>query len=161
MSKHAAALSRRLQAFIDEVVDVVQKCSDADWQKVCKEEEWTVGVTARHIGAGHFQAVGLAKMIVRGEKLPELTMPQLIDMANVHARQHAGCTRKDVLEVVRQTGAALVDFAAGLSAAELDRTGHVALLGGQVSAQRFLEAVVLDSGGRHLASIKATVAAPL
>jgi len=158
MSKRAKALSLRLQAFTDEVVGFVQGCSDADWLKVCKED-WTVGVTARHIGAGHFEAVGLAKIIVSGKQLPEITMPQLIDMANEHARQHAGCTRKEVLEVLRQRGAALVSYVAGLSDAELDRSGHMALLGGKVSAQRFLEAVVLDSGGEHLTSMKAALAA--
>jgi hypothetical protein len=158
MTKRAEELSQRLQAFTDEVIGFVQRCSEADWRKLCKEEDWTVGVTARHIGAGHFQAVGLAKMIVSGEKLPEMTMPQLVDMANEHARQHAGCTKKEVLEVLRQTGAALVGYAAGLSDADLDRTGQMALLGGKVSAQRFLEAVILDSGGRHLASMKAALA---
>jgi hypothetical protein len=157
MSKRAKELSQRLKAFADEVVGFVQRCTDADWRKMCKED-WTVGVTARHIGAGHFQAVSVAQMIVNGVKLPEITMPQLIDMANEHARQHAGCTRKEVLEVLRQTGAALVDYAAGLSDAELNRTGHMALLGGQVSAQRFLEAVILDSAGEHLASMQAAVA---
>lgn len=158
MSKRAKELSLRLQAFTDEVVGFVQGCSDADWRKVCKED-WTVGVTARHIGAGHFQAVGVVKMIVSGERLPEITMPQLIDMANEHARQHAGCTRKEVLEVLRQTGAALVGYVKGLSDADLDRTGHMALLGGTVSAQRLLEAVILGSGGEHLSSMKAALAA--
>lgn len=158
MSKRAKELSRRLQAFTDEVVGFVQGCTDKDWRKVCRED-WTVGVTARHIGAGHFQAVELAKMIVSGASLPDLTMPQLIDMANEHARQHAGCTKKEVLEVLRQTGAALVGYVAGLSDAELDRSGHLALLGGAVSAQKFLEAVILGSGGEHLASMRAAVAA--
>jgi len=156
MSKRAKELSLRLQAFTDEVVGLVQGCSDADWLKVCKED-WAVGVTARHIGAGHFEAVGLAKMIASGKQLPELTMPQLIDMANEHARRHAGCTRKEVLDMLRQTGAALVDYVAGLSDAELDRTGHMALLGGTVSTQRFLEAVILESSGEHLSSMKAAV----
>ncbi|MGE5255520.1 MAG: DinB family protein [Hyphomicrobiales bacterium] len=157
MSKRAKELSLRLQALTDEVVGFVQRCSDTDWIKVCKED-WTVGVTARHIGAGHFRAVGLAKMIVSGERLPEMTMPQLIDMANEHARQHAGCTREEVLDVLRQTGATLVGYVADLSDADLDRTGHMALMGGQVSAQRLLEAVVLGSSGEHLSSMKAAVA---
>lgn len=159
MSERAKNLAQRLQAFTDEVVDVVQGCSETDWRKVCKEEDWTVAVTARHIGAGHFQAVGLAKMIVGGERLPEMTMQQLVDMANEHARQHSGCTKKETLGVLLQAGAAVVGYVAGLSDAELDRTGHMALLGGSVSTQRFLEAVILESGGRHLASMKATVAA--
>jgi hypothetical protein len=94
-------LSERLQALTDEVVGFVQRCSDTDWLKMCKED-WTVGVTARHIGAGHLEVVGLAKMIVSGKQLPEMTMPQLIDMANEHARRHAGC-RKSVW-TLRQTG---------------------------------------------------------
>jgi hypothetical protein len=61
MTQRAKKMAQRLQAFTDEVVDFVQGCSDTDWRKVCKEEDWTVGVTARHIGAGHFQTVGLAK----------------------------------------------------------------------------------------------------
>jgi DinB superfamily len=158
MSQRAKNLGQRLQAFTDEVVGFVQRCSDTDWLKMC-EEGWTVGVTARHIGAGHFRAVGLIKMIVNGEKLPEMTMQQLIDMANEHARQHHGCTRDEVLEVLRQTGAALVGYVTGLSDAELDRTGHMALLGGSVSTQQCLEAVILDSGGQHLSSMKAAVAA--
>ena len=158
MSKRAKDLSMRLQAFTDDVVGFVEGCSDADWLKVC-QEDWTVGVTARHIGAGHFKVIGLAKMIVNGEKLPEMTRPQLIDLANAHAREHAGCTRKQVVDVLRQTGTSLVGYVAGLSDADLDRTGHMALLGGSVSTQQFLEAVILGSGGEHLASMKAALAA--
>jgi hypothetical protein len=158
MSKRATALSQRLQAFTDEVVGFVQGCSATDWRRVCRKEDWTVAVTARHIGAGHFQAVELAKMIVSGERLPEVTSQQLIDMANAHARQHSGCTREEVLNVLRHAGAAMVGYVASLSDADLDRTGHLALLGGSVSTQRFLEAVILASGGQHLANMKAALA---
>jgi hypothetical protein len=51
----------------------------------------------------------------------------------------------------------LVDYVAGLSEAELDRTGHLALAGGELTAQQFIEAVVLKSGGEHLASMKAAL----
>lgn len=158
MGKRAKELSERLQAFTDEVIGFIQGCSETDWGKLCKEEAWTVAVTARHIGAGHFQAVELAKMIVRGERLPEVTSQQLIDMANDHARQHSGCTQKEVLDVLRKAGADVVGYVAGLTDAELDRTGHLVLLGGSVSTQRFLEAVILASGGQHLASMKAALA---
>jgi hypothetical protein len=158
MSQRAKNLAERLRAFSKDVITFVEGCSDKNWKKMCATEEWAVGVTARHIGAGHFEALGLARMMVNGEKLPELTMDQLVEMANAHARQHAECTRKDVLEVLRRNGAALVDYVAGLTDSELDRSGHLALAGGELTAQQLIEAVILKSGGEHLANMKAAVA---
>jgi hypothetical protein len=154
MSQRAKDLAKRLLAFSDEVVAFVEGCSQKHWQKVCKKEEWPVGVTARHIGAAHFEAVDLARMIVKGEKLPEFTMEQLVEMANEHARQHAACTREEVLEMLRRNGSAIADYVAGLSDADLDRTGHLALAGGKIAAQQLIEAVILKSGGEHFASMQ-------
>jgi hypothetical protein len=158
MSERTKKLAERLRAFSDEVIAFVEGCSDKNWKKVCEKEEWPVGVTARHIGAAHFEAVGLARMIVKGEKLPELTMEQLVEMANAHARQHAACTREEVLGILRCNGAVLADYVAGLSDAELDRTGHLALAGGNLTTQQFIEFVILGSGGEHFTSMKAAVA---
>jgi hypothetical protein len=157
MSQKAKELAGRLQAFSDEVVAFVEGCSEKNWKKACEKEQWPVGVTARHIGAGHFEAIELARMIVKGEKLPEFTMEQLVAMANEHARQHAACAREEVLEILRRNGAALVGYVAGLSEAELERTGHLALAGGKLTAQQLIEAVILKSGGEHFSSMKAAV----
>ena len=154
MSQKAKNLAERLRAFTDDVIGFVEGCTDKNWRKVLATEEWTVGVTARHIGAGHFEAVGLARMMVKGEKLPEFTMEQLVEMANEHARQHAACTREEVLEMLRRNGSAIADYVAGLSDADLDRTGHLALAGGKITAQQLIEAVILKSGGEHFASMQ-------
>jgi hypothetical protein len=65
--------------------------------------------------------------------------------------------KEEVLGVLRCNGKALVDYVAGLSDAELDRTGHPALAGGEVTAQQLMEMVILQSGGEHLAHMKAAV----
>jgi len=75
-------------------------------------------------------------------------------MANEHARQHAACTREEVLEMLRRNGSAIADYVAGLSDADLDRTGHLALAGGKITAQQLIEAVILKSGGEHFASMQ-------
>ena len=157
MSERAKTLAGRLRGFSDDVIAFVEGCSETNWKKACAKEEWPVGVTARHIGAAHFEAVELVRMIVKGKKLPEFTMNQLVEMANEHARQHAGCTREEVLGLLRRNGTALVDYVAGLSDADLDRTGHLALAGGNLSAQQLIEAVILKSGGEHFESMKAVV----
>jgi hypothetical protein len=157
MSEKAKNLAQRLGAFSAEVIAFVEGCSEKNWKKACAKEEWPVGVTARHIGAAHFEAVELARMIVNGVKLPEFTMEQLVAIGNEHARQHAACTKEDVLGVLRRNGAALVDYVAGLSDGELERTGYLALAGGKLTAQQLIEAVILMSGGEHFASMKAAV----
>jgi hypothetical protein len=63
------------------------------------------------------------------------------------------------LGVLRRNGSDLVGYVAGLSDAELDRTGFLALAGGELSAQQFIEAVILKSGEQRYASMKAAVEA--
>jgi hypothetical protein len=154
MSQRAKELSERLQAFSKEVIDFVENLSEEDWHKVCAWEEWSVGVTARHIGAGHLNIIWLAKMIINGEELPELTMDKIFAMANEHAREHADCTRDEVLDILRQNGADLVDFVAGLNDDELDRKGYIAATEGDVNVQQLIEFIIFQSAGEHFANVK-------
>lgn len=155
MNERARELAKRLEKFNAEVIAFVENCGEQDWRKVCSWEQWPVGVAARHIGAGHYAAVELAAMIIRGEKLPELTAEQITEMANRHAREHDGCTKPEVLEVLKKNGREMVNFVAGLEDSQLDRTTYLTIMGGDVTARQFIEAVVLDSGKHHLENMKA------
>ena len=158
MGGKANALSDKIRVFNQEVISFVEACSDEDWQKTCAEEEWPVGVTARHIGAGHYAALDLVKMIVGGEPLPEITAEQLVEMGNAHARKHAECSRSEVLDLLKSNGSRLEVYVAGLSDEALDKKGHLAMAGGEVSAETLLDLVVLQSGGQHFQSMKKAVA---
>ena len=154
MSEQSARLADKLAAFNEEVIAVVEQCSDDDWKKACSED-WPVGVVARHIGVSHYGAVvELTKMIVAGQPLPDFTPEALVQMANDHAREHANCTKQEVLTALRDNGANLKAYAAGLNDDELNRTTHMELLGGEVSAEQFLEAIILQSAGEHFTSMK-------
>jgi len=154
MNSNATALADRIRAFNEEVIAFVEQCTSEQWQKVCAWEEWTVGVTARHIGAGHFEAIGLAEMIIKGQELPALTMDDFKQMGNQHAREHAACTREEVLSILNKNGASAADFVVGLTDAELDRNAYLAVTGGDVTAGQLLEYVIMESGGEHLANMK-------
>lgn len=159
MSQRAQDLVERFNAFNTEVIRFVEACSEEQWHKVCAEE-WNVGVVARHIGAGHYSgAVDMAKMIVAGEKMVDLTMEQIVEMANTHAREHADCSRAEVLDLLNSNGAAFADYVADLDDTELDRSAHLALVGGDVSTQQLIELVIFESGGEHLANMKKALAA--
>ena len=154
MSQRAQDLVESFKAFNNEVISFVQACSEEQWNKACAEE-WNIGVVARHIAAGHYTgAADMAKMIVDGEKMPALSMEQIVEMANTHASEHADCSRVEVLDLLKSNGAAFTDYIGSLDDAELDRSTHMELVGGEVSAQKLIEMVILESGGEHLANMK-------
>jgi hypothetical protein len=157
MNTRAAALAAQIQDFNREMIACVRGCSDADWRLICKDEDWSVGVVARHVGDGHYQVVELARMIIKGDPLPDWSMADIVRMGNDHARAHADCTREEVVAILKKNGRALEGFVAGLSEDELDRKGRLPLLDQEVSAQQILEMLVMQSGGDHLQSIRKTM----
>jgi uncharacterized damage-inducible protein DinB len=159
MSRQGQNLIDRINKFNSEVISFVENCSNEDWKKVCSSEDWSVGVVARHIGAGHYSAVSWIDLIVQGKKLPEMSGDQVNSMANQHAAEHADCTREEVLQILKERGRELVDYIARLDESDLERTAHMSLIGKEVSAGKLLEMVVLQSGGEHFASMKAAVGA--
>ena len=156
MSERAKDISYRIKTFSDEVIAFVMNLTENDWVKKCEEEKWSVGVTARHI-AGHLSVSDMADAIVRGEDLPAMTMDQIVDMANQSARAHADCTKSEVLELLQQNSAEIVDYYAGLSDDDLDRKGSMPAFGGEVTAEQVAEFVILMSAARHLKSMKTAV----
>jgi hypothetical protein len=153
MNPRANQLSQRLRQFSDELASLTRKVSDEDWTKMLPAEQWPVGVTLRHLASGHLGITSLARMMVNGEKLPEITMEGLKEMANQHAREHADCQKNEVLEILDKNSAEIVSFTAGLADEQLDRTGHLAATG-DVSVQQIIEYVVFMSAGEHVANIQ-------
>jgi hypothetical protein len=159
VSQRAKDLAERLGKFNGEVIAFVDKCKDEDWRKTAPED-WPVGVVARHIGAGHISGtIQMAGMIVKGERFPEMTMEQINNMANEHARKHANCAKAEVLEILRKNGEALVQFVASLDDADLDRTSYLPAMGAEVSTMQLIENVVLTSAAEHFAGMKKAVGA--
>lgn len=157
MSRRSEELSQKIKGFSDDVIAFVESLSDGDWRKVCESEEWPVGVTAYHLGAGHFAIFDLARMIVRGEDLPQLTMEQITAMSNKQARENMDCTKADALAALRKNSAEMVAFVVGLSDDELDRKGRMPAFGGEATTEQFLQFVIFESAAQHLDSMKAAV----
>ena len=157
MSQRAQDLSKRIESFKDDVIAYVDSLSEKDWNAPCDWEEWTAGVTARHIGAGHFRIFELAGMIVQGKELPPLTIDQINAMSDKDSRAHSDCTRDETLEALRENGAQLVSFVSGLSDDELDRKGSMPAFGGEVTVNQVIDFVIFQSAQEHLDSIKTAV----
>ena len=157
MSQRAKDLSKQIESFRDKVITFVEALSAEAWNAGCDWEEWTAGVTARHIGAGHFRIFDMVGMIIQGKELPQLTMDQINAMSDKDSREHSDCTKADALDALRKNGAELAEFVAGLSDDELDRKGSMPAFGGEVSVNQIIEFVIFNSAQEHLDSIKTAV----
>lgn len=157
MSQRADSISGRIKSFAEEVITFVENLTDSDWIKICDWEKWSVGVTARHIGAGHFAISKMAAMIVNGEGLPPLSMDQINEMSDKDSREHADCTKAEALELLRKNSEELTTFAAGLTDDELDRKGSMPAFGGEVTTEQLFDYIIFQSAAQHFDSMKAAV----
>ena len=158
MSQRAKELSKRIETFRDDVIAFVERLSGDEWNKISEWKQWTVGMAARHLGAGHLGIFKLCGMIVKGQELPQWTMDQINAMSKKDAREHSDCTKAEALEYLRKNGAEMVAFVAGLSDEELDRKGSMPALGGEASVHQVIEFIIFQSAQQHLNSMKAALA---
>ena len=158
MSERAEALARRFEQTNEELIATVQSCSDEQWRKTCPGEQWSVGVTAHHVGTSYGPIAGFVQALATGQPVPPLTS-EMLDASNAeHARQFAGCTKEETVELLRSGGRAAASIVRGLSDEQLDNGAELALMGGQrVSAGQFAEMVLIGHPTSHLESIRATV----
>lgn len=154
MNQRAKDLAERLTAFNNDMISFVENCPDDVWKEVTPGEQWSVGVVAHHVAAGHYGILEWAKMIVTGESLPELTMDAIDQMNAKHAEEYVNCTKSEVVGLLMQNGSSVIRFVAELDNEKLDRTSHLELVGGEISTQQFIENFIIQSGGEHLSNMK-------
>ena len=158
MSQRAQEIAERFKKFSSEVIAFVENLTDADWTKVCDWEQWPIGVTARHLGAGHFAIYDMTAMIVRGKALPPLTMDQVHAMSKKDAQEHLDCSKAEALELLRSNSAKMEAFISSLTDDDLDRKGSMPAFGGEVTTEQFMDFIVFQNAGQHFDSMKTAVA---
>ena len=153
----ANEIAGKIKSFSENVIAFVENLSDGEWTKVCDWEQWTVGVTARHLGAGHLAIYNLAGMIIRGEELPQLSMDQVHEMSKKDAREHSDCTKAEALEYLRKNGPKMVEFVSNLSDKDLDRTGSMPAFGGEFTTEQFIDMIIFQNAFQHFDNMKSAI----
>jgi hypothetical protein len=155
MGARAEALAERFEAINREFIATVEAASPEDWGRTCQAEDWSVGVTAHHIGVSSGAVAGFVQAIATGQEVPPITK-EMIDEGNAqHAVEYATCTKEETLELLRRGGEQAASILRGLSDEQLDRTAVLAAMGGaEVSAQQMTEMVLIGHAENHLQSIR-------
>jgi hypothetical protein len=157
MGARAESLARQYEAKAAEMTATIDKLSDTDWRKTTAAEKWPVGVTAHHVAGSHEPIAGIARTIASGKSLSGFTMATLDEANAKHAKDFAGCTKAETLELHRNGVAAAAAVVRGFSDAELDQSGTVLTGMPAMTTQQVVEAILINHIDTHMGSIKKTV----
>ena len=125
MAERAEALVASFNSANDDLIATVEGLSDEQWNKVCEEEGWSVGVTAHHVAAGYPLLTGLIQGIAAGADIPPISMNQIDDGNAKHADEFASVTKEDTVKGLREGGAGAATAIGGLTDEQLDKTKQV------------------------------------
>jgi len=102
---------------------VLEKLSDADWEKVTEAEKWSVGVTAHHLAGAYERVPDIAMGLAAGQSFGNFTRKMLDERNAQHAKDFAGCTKEETLALHRKGAANAVAESAGSATSSWRRAG--------------------------------------
>ena len=157
MKAKSEGLAKHFEAKAQEAVAVIERLSDADWNKVTAAERWTVGVTAHHL-AGAFEPVsGIITGIVSGTLPGGFSRAMLDEMNARHAQEHAHCTRPETIALFKKGASMAAAVVRGLSDDQLAKSGAVFTDAPPMTAEQLVMGGLISHIDEHVGSIRKTV----
>ena len=157
MGTKTEELARQFEAKSRDAMATLEKLGEADWTKVTEAEKWPVGVTAHHLASVLEPISSMIKAVAAGQAPGDLSMEMLDEMNARHARDFAGCTRAETIDLHRKGSATAAATIRGLSDADL-ATGGTVLKGlPPMTAEQLIAGGLLGHIDEHYGSIRKTV----
>jgi DinB superfamily len=157
MGAKSEQLAKQFEAKSRDAMATLEKLSEADWTKVTDAEKWPVGVTAHHLASVLEPVSGMIKAVAAGQAPGDLSMEMLDEMNARHARDFAGCTRAETIDLHRKGSATAAATIRGLSDAELAASGTVLKGLPPMTAEQLIAGGLLGHIDEHYGSIRKTV----
>jgi hypothetical protein len=157
MGAKSEALAQQFEAKSRDALATLEKLSEEDWKKVTEAEKWSVGVTAHHL-AGVLEPIStMIKAVAAGQAPGDLSLELLDEMNARHAKDFAGCTRTETIELHRKGSATAAATVRGLSDAELATSGTLLTGFPPMTAEQVILGALLAHIDEHYGSIRKTV----
>jgi uncharacterized damage-inducible protein DinB len=151
-------LTTQFEALNDEVIVVVEECSDEQWRRTTIAEGWSVAVTAHHIAVVYGVFIRLVGRLASGATFsPSASLDEVHRSNAQHARDFANAGKQETLDLRQTNGAALAQQLHTLNVEQLGRVAGV-FGGNELTVEQVVQYIVIGHPQEHLASIRATVA---
>jgi hypothetical protein len=135
---------------------MIEPCTEQAWRSLCKDEGWSVGVTAHHVAANHLLILDATRALASGATLPPNQVERADEFNAKHARDHAACTREETVELLRRNGETVAAFIRSLDDTQLDRRSPIPFFGNaEWTVHQWIENIAIGHAGMHIPSIRA------
>lgn len=159
MAEKTATAASRFRAVTDEVITLVEGCSDSEWKMSSAGENWPLCAVAHHIAIVNPAFAGMVERFANGETYtPEVNMDEIHRSNAEHAREYANVGKDEVLEKLRAGGSAVEDALNQISDEQMENPAGV-YGGNPLTVAQVIDYVVIGHTAEHLGSIKATLGA--
>jgi hypothetical protein len=155
MGARSEELARQFEQANQEFTDTVAAIPEDEWGNLCPDENWSVGVTAHHVGYDYPILTDTMLALAAGESRP-LTGDMIHELNAKHATEHSGCTKQETMQLLQVEGARQAAAIGGLTDEDLDRRHDIPLFGPEpVPLELLITAIMIGHHGMHLPSIRA------
>lgn len=156
MSRRAELLAARIEEGAVGLAAFAAGLSDAEWRTpTSATDRRTVGQVVNHVALVSPIEVDLARAISGGNAVTDVTWAVVAELNAGHAREHAGVTKAEALELLRKNGDMAAAAVRAFSDEELDRAAPFSLsFGAPVTAQFVVEDHAVRHSWHHLARIR-------
>ncbi len=155
MGERAEALAAKFEQVNQELIDLIEECSEEKWRSACAGEGWSVGVTAHHVALETPHTLGVVRAIASGQSFPPLTLEGNDEVNAQHAQEHADCTKQETLDLLRREVPIAASVVRGLSDEQLGRTAEVLAGAPPLRAEHVIQGLLTNHVSEHLGSIQA------
>jgi hypothetical protein len=122
MAERAEFLAKRFLQTNEEVLAVVEACSDDQWKMICVKEGESVGLVTYHIAGAYIVEMELMKASLTGQPVPDVyAVKGRLDQWHAEQKeQFQDCRQDETIALSRQNAASAANFIAGLSNDQLN-----------------------------------------
>ena len=122
-------------------------------------EKWSVAVTAHHVAQSHEGIANMVKALAAGQSLGNLTMDMIHEGNAKHAKDFAGCTKAETIDLHKKGAAAAAAVVRGLSDEQLAKSATVLVGVPPMTVEQVVTNILINHIDGHYGSIRKTIGA--
>lgn len=149
----------RFEATNNDLIATVEGCPDEQWRQLCEDGGRPVGVVAYHVAATNEAFARMLGALAAGQTYsPKISMEVIHGHNAQQARDHADVGKPEVLDGLRQQGAAILQALRRLDDGQLDQVAGT-FGDNELRVAQVIEYVVIGHTREHLDSIRTAIGA--
>ena len=153
--KRAEALAEVLEQGAQALASFAKGLSDAEWRTRGPRDERPVGVVVHHVATMYPLEIQLAQTLARGEAVAGVTWDAVHAMNAAHAKEFAGVTKEEALDLLEKNSAEAAAAIRALSDDELSTAAPISMYDdAPLTCQFMLEDHAVRHSWHHLAAIR-------